>query len=422
MFVARDQHGVTALHYFINDDVCIVSSSIKPLLNFEIIPKSIDLNKIIRLAGSLPIENFEETYFTNIKLLNASYKMSVSSHTITKERYWYPEKIPINYDIAQQEAIEKLYSLFEEAISCRLHGNNIASELSGGLDSGSIVSITSPLLELDHKVLHTFSHVSENDSFTNSLENNESANERPYIEETIKNLHNVIPNYLYSKDIGILESMELLIDIVDEPIPAAINSYWMIDIMNSAKEKRCDVVLFGKQGNGTISFSTNIQALSIFDFYKQRGLLRTLKTKILKPYYEKINTKLLKVDKKKWKEYCYLNDELVVKHSLSETLLESNNNIVNFGSYKTNREYLLRTLKIANNHSLINDAKISEYYEIERRDPTGDIRIIEFLFSLPSHLFFGPKGEKKYLLKKMMEGKLSDKVFKPKRKGLTRSR
>lgn len=412
LFCAQDHHGVTALHYYSDPRICIVSSSIKPLLHYRPVGRRVDIDKILRTASALPADFSDGTYFENIHLLNAAHRMWIHPGRIKKERYWHPEHIAIDDRISPADAAETLRTLFDEAVRCRIGGGRIASELSGGLDSGCVVSFAARQLQEEGRPLYTFSHVPRYD-FPPDVH----GNERPFIDATIAHVGNIVPRFLDAGDMGVLDGIRVMTDALDEPIPAAINAFWMVDLLQHARQSGCDVLLFGKQGNGTISYKAQNSALPLAEFYARYGLYRSIRTKLLGPWYRSAKQLLASLDKRQWQSYCYLDAQYVEKTAMHRTFNQSVQNPGYTPPDMTNRERQMHILQIGAQHSLANNAKMGDYFGVRKRDPTGDKRIIEFLLSLPTGFFLGPDGEKKYLYKQAMRGRLPEKVIYQRAKG-----
>jgi len=403
-FFARDHFGITALYYYNDNDICIVSSSIKPLLNYKKIKKTIDLDKIISISSTIKISNWDNSFFNEIKQVNPAYQVTISNKNINIEKYWEPHKnLELNTKISQDEAVEELTKIFDEAVRCRITSENIACELSGGLDSSSVTSFTSKYI----KTVNTFSHVPYT-SFSNKDYLYDNSNETKYIKKTVGYLGNITPHYLDSKNISIFDGIKKSIEILDEPLASGTSAYWNIDILENVKNSDCDTLFNGKWGNGTISFNYNKEFIPKKEYYLKNGLYLTLRNKLIKPNYFLFKNLMKK--KNSWTRYSYLSEEFVYSNNLVGKLSKTP-----FNSYFKldidNKDLQINILQLKNGSGLINMAKFGQYYDIQRTDPTGDVRLIEFLLSLPSNLYIGPNGEKKYLLKKMMNGHLPNEVL-----------
>ena len=71
--------------------------------------------------------------------------------------------------------------MFQKAVNARLRTHRkVGAQLSGGLDSGAVVSFAAKDLQKENKRLHTFSYIPPDD-FKDFTPKNRMADERPYI-------------------------------------------------------------------------------------------------------------------------------------------------------------------------------------------------------------------------------------------------
>lgn len=417
-FTAQDPHGYTSLYYYIDSEMVVFSNSIKPLLACDRIPKTLNLDKVIEGAAVFHSTERDSTYFESIKLLNPAHRMWVDSEKECKERYWFPEELPLNCRITAKEAAERLREIFTEAVRCRLRSDQpVASMLSGGLDSGSVASIAGNLLKNENISLHTFSHIPYFDINEERYGQYRFGDERPYIESTAAYNGNIIPHYLDSKTITPLQGMRALMEVLDEPIHGAANAYWSVDISKRIQERGFGAFLSGEMGNATISWTGMRDNLDAFTMLKRYGAKSVIKQKLLRPLFLRY-VKPLYSSKKGWQEYSYLNPEYARKINL-EKRIEASGRRVDFSiEVKNPKENQITLLNLGYNPRCRFGSAISHYYGIEKRDPTGDKRVVEFMLQLPNELFFSETGENKQILKLMMKDILPDDVLFQTKKGL----
>jgi len=87
------------------------------------------------------VDHFE-TMYEDIYRLPPGCTLTIDKGQESIERYWYPEKIATNYTISEEEAANKLKVIFEKAVKRQIGSlKETAFELSGGLDSSSVVSL-----------------------------------------------------------------------------------------------------------------------------------------------------------------------------------------------------------------------------------------------------------------------------------------
>ncbi|MCK9372319.1 MAG: asparagine synthase-related protein [Sulfuricurvum sp.] len=419
LFLAQDPFAATALYYYIDSDTVIFSNIIKPLLKSEHVPKTLNLEKIIEREGSLKAGEKDATVYKAIKLLGPAHRMWVDTAKYHKERYWFPEKLPVRRDIRAEDAAVELKAIFTEAVRCRLRSKKpVASTLSGGLDSGSVSVMASELLKQEGAKLHTFSHVPFFDIHNDTRSAYTFGDERPNIEATVSHNGNIIPHYFDSAGLTPLEGIRNLLQIADEPIPIASNAYWLMDLMTQVREGNFGVLMNGQMGNGTISWRGYEQGLNARQLLKRYGIKAVFRHKLYNPliygYIKPLVQALFYNDD--WKSHCYLSTEFAKKVNLQEKLRQRRRmNFINF--LLPPREMQLELLKIGYTPQLTTGALFAYHFGFEYSDPTADKRIVEFILQMPNEVFINESGESKQLLKRMMKDLLPEKVLFDKRNG-----
>lgn len=141
-FAARDAAGTIPLYYTIQDGIFYHSSDISELFKFADIKKEPDIESMNMLLYYGTID-YSATMYKGIKRLPPGHSMTVDENAnVQIERYWKPEDITINRNINEEEAKEKFLEIFQQAIEeCVDNFSTTAFDLSGGLDSSSIVTL-----------------------------------------------------------------------------------------------------------------------------------------------------------------------------------------------------------------------------------------------------------------------------------------
>ena len=138
LLLARDPFGVRPLYYFHHHDEFIWSSTLNSLLALPAIELEVNDEYV---AGCLALyPEPASTPYRNITAVEPCQLVTVTHRQIQQRRCWRPaENDEIRY-AKDEEYEERFREPFREAVSCRLRSDRpIWSELSGGLDSSSIV-------------------------------------------------------------------------------------------------------------------------------------------------------------------------------------------------------------------------------------------------------------------------------------------
>lgn len=150
LFLIRDRMGIKPLYFHYNEDFTIFSSSVKSILDSNLVDRKIDSNSLIDYLRFQTVQT-PNTLIQDIYQLEPGHYVRVHQDGIEKKSFWSMEKdflpVPRNYDkIKEQTRI-----LLTESVERRLISDvNVGAFLSGGIDSSLIVGIISQ--ELDQKI------------------------------------------------------------------------------------------------------------------------------------------------------------------------------------------------------------------------------------------------------------------------------
>ncbi len=141
LVAVRDPLGIKALYYVVDNGQYYFSDNIDELFILSGIEKKPNLKSMRTLLQQIAVD-YENTMYEGICRVPPGHYLKIKKGEVSLIRYWYPEKIETDYNITLEEASLKFRELFDKAIVSRI-GNDekTAYELSGGLDSSSVVSL-----------------------------------------------------------------------------------------------------------------------------------------------------------------------------------------------------------------------------------------------------------------------------------------
>lgn len=142
LFCARDKLGIKPFFYTNDKTGFYFSSKILPLRklkHIQVQPNIASMKKFIHSHSGIGIGY---TMYEDIFSLPPGNILLFTNNTLSIKRYWFPETISINNNITFKKAVKLFKDIFVEAVQCRLRSAYpIGFELSGGLDSSSVVCI-----------------------------------------------------------------------------------------------------------------------------------------------------------------------------------------------------------------------------------------------------------------------------------------
>jgi asparagine synthase (glutamine-hydrolysing) len=138
LILARDPFGVRPLYFSRNKEELVWSSTLTSLLALPGIDAEVNDEYV---AGCLALyPELSSTPYRKINAVEPGQVITIKDDQFQTRRFWRPaERDEIRY-ASDQEYEEQFRELFHEAVACRLRSDRpIWSELSGGLDSSSVI-------------------------------------------------------------------------------------------------------------------------------------------------------------------------------------------------------------------------------------------------------------------------------------------
>ncbi len=150
--LARDRLGVAPLYYRETPAGLFFASSIRALVDIEPSAVAVDTDRLVGFIEAGLKDLDDGTMYRDIRSLPAATifrlpRTAVSLALARTTRYWQLPAGRLSVrDLSFDEAVERYRSIFFDAVSIRLRADvKVAYELSGGLDSSSIVAVAAQL-------------------------------------------------------------------------------------------------------------------------------------------------------------------------------------------------------------------------------------------------------------------------------------
>ncbi len=255
LFLARDRIGIKPLYFYYKDGVLIFSSELKGILQYEGIKREINFQALHDYLTYMCVPD-PDTIFRDVYKLEPGHIITCENGKVEIKRYWdidlHREKTT---DWADDDngMEDKMLDLMRESIGLHLISDvPLGVFLSGGLDSSSIVAITSEIL---NKPVKTFSIGFEDDYY------NELDNARLVAKRYGTDHHEYIVGPTSIKDI------EDILYFFDEPFAdsSAIPTYYVSKYV----KQNATVALSGDGGDELFGGYGNYKADKIGLFYKK---------------------------------------------------------------------------------------------------------------------------------------------------------
>src|SRR5262245_4618919 len=388
LFCARDFMGNRPFYYYFDGKSFLWSSEIHPLFETPDVPHEPNEGMIAEYLTSY-INDVRETLFRGVMRLPPAHYLVVESGGLRFRRYWDmgPSK-SIRYS-SDEEYAEHFYDLFRESVRSKMRAvGPVAADLSGGLDSSSVVGVAQKLIgenSVDCSGFETFSWVFPGREY----------DESGYIDEVVskwglvahKAQHRPAPLDPF------LEQVALYQDFPGYPNGPAVNP-----LRPLARSRGCRVVLTGEGGDEWTAGSSNyyIDLLLKLSFrqaaregYLNGGfdgpkeLLLNAVRVCLWPAVPRGLQRVIRGMMNKNEVPDWIGSEFAKRTGLAERLSQKEYKPKK-ASYAQKERYSLITYGW-NVHSRENQDRLNAYHQIEARHPLNDRRIVEFSLALPEN-------------------------------------
>ena len=395
LFLARDRFGIKPLYYYYDKNSFIFASEIKGLL--QIIPGERTPNDTIIFDYLVynRTDQYTDTFFKNIERLDHGHYILIENNNVSAHQ-WYRLSEHINTPIQSTEEFKQIF-----VDSVRLHLRSdvpVGVCLSGGLDSSSITSVLTKILQKDD--LQTFSAV---------YGDGEIGDETEYIDlhkKTVSKMHKAIPTFQ-----TLYRDLKAFIDCQGEPVPST-GPYAQFKVMELARGN-VTVLLDGQGGDELLAgyhyFFGNYfrELLSYWQFFKfieesyryyeKHHSLFAFQSLMFYLLPNSIKSRVKLTGRN------YLNRDFYKKEKNKTKLPET---LFNARSLK---EALLFHFEYKLEHLLKWEDRNSMWFSLESRVPFLDHRLVEGTLGLPPEEIIC-HGMTKYILRKAMMGIIPERI------------
>lgn len=387
-FCARDRFGEKPFYYSNNTESFVFASEMKAIWSLGIEKKAEDamFNNYLDL-NVVSDSDASKTFYRNIKQLEASHYLTISTNGIVKKtRYYSLDNIEINSAISFDEAATKFRELLTESIKLRLRSDvAVGSSLSGGLDSSSIVTLIDKLKGAS-QVQKTFSARFENFK----------KDEGNFIEQVVKHCKSAESQYVWPYGEQFLADLEKLAYHQEEPF-ATSSIYAQYKVMELAAQNNVTVLLDGQGADEQLAGYIAYYKLYLNQlFYHEPNAYPKEYAAYSKNHSEQhpainlMEEETFRMQVGRLKRKVLGQQMPVAKNALKKALLVDMQN----GGLKN-------LLRYADRNSMAHSREI--------RLPFLSHHLAEFVFSLPDNYILND-GWTKYVMRKAMESNLPKEI------------
>lgn len=428
LVLARDHYGQTALYHHFDGATFAFASSLKGLLALPHVPRGLDELRLAQWLAAWVVDA-TNTLHEGVRRLPPAHVLVVSPEGARTREYWHPDEVPEVRLASDAEYVERFLELFSAAVRTRLRSTGgVASTLSAGLDSGAVTALAA--------------HASggpELTALTAVPAYREAAAARPgdlvdewplaaFVAARCPGIDHVAVD---GRDAPPIAAVERSLDVHEELAWAMASLPWIFALLERCRDGGARVLLSGQMGNGGVSWAGGrdraLGKLLAGDVRGAAGNLAAqrragagwptaVRRELAGPLRRRISGEL--------RRRRALAGETVVGPLVAPAFarrLDLANRMRDSGHDHTHvrsagREFRLAVLLPGVNAvgSLWHEKGAA--YGIDVRDPTADVRLLEFCLGVPEEQWSRGDTDRR-LMRVAMAGLLPDEVRWNRRRG-----
>lgn len=396
LLIARDAFGIRPLFWLDRNGQLVFASEPRGILSHPEADNAIDQAYVVNMLAGLPPDP-QSTFHQHIRILPPGHVLRVSVFSVSLYRYVEP-RIPSRMQhISTEDAQAGFRERFSEAVNCRIKGTPlIATELSGGLDSSAITCMAARLLS-DPERLHVFSNVLPA-GHAEALEDESRYIDAVVSHAGIRHVHRISQ----SGRVNFRDALDL--DIEVNGGVEYMTSMWLEPIRRHMESAGINIVLSGFMGDHVASHSGRNHWTDLADEgHYLRFIASCLKNGRPDPLFSRAIKRYLpdglieilgRIRARSPQEVSYLRNDMPLPTSLRPKPTPGK------FPYKQHLKWAATKPSVARRFQ--NEALYGVRHRVLPAYPLADIRLIEWVLSMPVSAIADPNMDR-FLFRKSLE-------------------
>jgi asparagine synthase (glutamine-hydrolysing) len=431
LLLARDPLGQRPLHYHRGNKFFAFASMPKGLHALPYVPYAPDEDHIAESLVLMP-ESGTQSFFQGIERVEPGHAVTVTANGLSACSYWQPRRRTVVMG-SSEEYSDALRELLDQAVRCRLRGaeDKVGADLSGGFDSGAVSTTAARILAPSGGAVVGFTAVPR-EGYEDPIPRNRLVDEGPYAAATAALYKNIEHVLIRSKDRSPFDGLDRAFFLFDRPCPNLENTVWGESIFDAARERKLKVVLNGSAGNFGLSYDgmellpelfrsgrwfrlwRETRALLASDRMRWRGVLAgTFGAWCPAAVWVWLNKRRFGFNLDV-RSYTAIHPRRFAELDLLARARERHLDFV-YRPWKDSFSVRLWALR-SGDPGNYNKGVLGGWH-IERRDPTADVRLIEFCLATPTEQFLS-NGVPRALARRALADRLPEIVLENSRRGV----
>lgn len=417
LLLVRDPLGQRPLHYHRGAKFFAFASMPKGLHALPEVPYAPDEGRIAEFLVLMP-EVGSQSFFHGIERVEPGHAVTITSTSVTARRHWVPRRQVVFR--RPEEYSETLCELLDKAVRCRLRGlKEVGAHLSGGFDSASVAATAARLLAPSGGRVVGFTAVPRQ-GYDGPAPRNRFVDEGPNAAATAALYPNIEHVLIRSEGRSPLDDLDRNFYLFDRPVLNICNIGWANSINDAAHARKLTVVLSGHAGNMGLSYNGLELLPELFRsgrwlrwWREARALVgpgrmrwRGALTQTIGPwcptaFWVWLN-KFVGGHANEVETYSAIHPRRLAELNLPTLARQRNLDLV-YRPWKDGFSMRLWVLQGVDQGNY--NMGVLGGWQIDERDPTADVRLLEFCFGVPTEQFLS-NGKQRALARRALADRM----------------
>jgi asparagine synthase (glutamine-hydrolysing) len=440
LLLARSPFSARPVFFHQAADFVAFATMPRALFALPGVPRRLNLDSVADHLIVVPLEP-GASMFQDIRTLEPGHALIVDRRGCQLRAFWDPGlRRPLRLR-SDEEYVEAFTERFDRSVADNLRSvSPVGMLLSGGLDSTSVAATAAPLLAQQGERLTAFT-AAPRDGYTEPGAPRWLVDEAPLARTVAARYENIDLNVTRSEGLFFLNGLDRFFDAAEVPYEATSSRVWHQGIMAEAQRRGVRVLLTGKCGNWTVSWSgeglirslvgtghwsaawretraleSTDRARPVARAFVGRGLIPQLPWRVQLAIARRRNgDDPLIAAESWWSTFSPINPEFARARRVAARSRARGCDHWVRRRVDTPERRLARLMHVQ--RLICINSAFQALHGTDIRDPTADTRIAEFCLSLPEDQY-RRAGVSRWLIRRAMADRLPAEILTGRRRGI----
>ena len=431
LWITRDPLGMRPLYWHQQEGSLLAFASMpKALFAIPGLTKAIDEEQLHDYVCLLPMPG-SRSFYKHVQTVEAGQVVTFEKGTVSTHFY---HRFDSEYELtleSDEAYIDAFRDQLDQAVKRRLRSNgSIGAELSSGLDSSTVTATAAQLMAEHKQTLVAYTAVPP-EAFNGPVPRGRHADESVGAKALATRFDNIEHILIRTGDATPLDGLQEMVELLDRAPFNPCNMAWWVAIRKHAAQKGVKVLLTGAMGNFSISYDgypylawlvRKGRWLTLYRVYKElqkhqdtiswrnmvRPCLSPLVPNFIWRWRESARGRVFRLT-----EYSAVNPVWSKQMGTEQRAKKAGVDT----SYQPAWQGRCQRIQSIYMQDKGDYNALANTYGLEVRDPTADLRLIEFCLAVPESQYLGG-GQTKWLLRRLMKNILPTEILDVKTRGL----